>query len=122
MRGRFNLTDNGIEGVVFAPDDWYFLEPLQNFLPSAPAGELVVYRQSGVKPGPAFRCGVSLSKRLQQGANRVATQTEGVTLTNYVFEVATEADYDYVQALGGSEAANRENSGHHEPGGRDLSE
>ena len=108
MRGRFNLTDNGIEGVVFAPDDWYFLEPLQNFLPSAPAGELVVYRQSGVKPGPAFRCGVSLSKRLQQGANRVATQTEGVTLTNYVFEVATEADYDYVQALGGSEAANRE--------------
>ena len=108
MRGRFNLTDNGIEGVVFAPEDWYFLEPLRNYVPSAPAGELVVYRQSDVKPGQAFRCGVSLSERLQQGANRVATKVEGVTLTNYVFEVATEADYEYVQALGGSEATNRE--------------
>ena len=108
MQGRFNLTGNGIEGVVFAPEDWYFLEPLRNYVPSAPAGELVVYRQSDVKPGQAFRCGVSLSERLQQGANRVATQVEGGPLTNYVFEVATEADYDYVQALGGSEAANRE--------------
>ena len=108
MQGRFNLTGNGIEGVVFAPEDWYFLEPLRNYVPSAPAGELVVYRQSDVKPGQAFRCGVSLSQRLQHGANRVATQVEGVPLTNYVFEVATEADYDYVQALGGSEAANRE--------------
>ncbi len=108
MRGRFNLTDNGIEGVVFAPEDWYFLEPLRNYLPSAPAGEMVVYRQSDVKPGQAFRCGVSLSERLQEGVNRVATQVEGGPLTNYVFQVATEADYDYVQALGGSEAANRE--------------
>ncbi len=108
MRGRFNLTDNGIEGVVFAPDDWYFLEPLRNYLPSAPAGELVVYRQSDLKPGQAFRCGVSLAERLQQGANRVAAQVETVTPTNYVFEVATEADYEYVQALGGSEAAIRE--------------
>ena len=108
MRGRFNLTDDGIEGVVFAPEDWYFLEPLRNFVPSATAGELVVYRQSDVRPGQAFRCGVSLSERLRQGANRMATQVEAVSLTNYVFEVATEADYDYVQALGGSEAANRE--------------
>ena len=107
-QGRFNLTDDGIEGVVFAPEDWYFLEPLRNFVPGAPAGELVVYRQSDVKTGQAFRCGVSLSERLQHGANRVATQVEGVSLTNYVIEVATEADYDYVQALGGSEAANRE--------------
>ena len=83
MQGRFNLTGNGIEGVVFAPEDWYFLEPLRNYVPSAPAGELVVYRQSDVKPGQAFRCGVSLSERLQQGANRVATQVEGGPLTNY---------------------------------------
>ena len=70
-RGRFNLTDGGVEGVVYAPEGWYYVEPLRNYLPSAPAGELVVYRQSDIKPGEALKCGVSLPQRLQRGVNRV---------------------------------------------------
>ena len=87
------------------------MEPLRNYLPAASAGELVVYSQSDIKPGEALKCGVSLPKRLQQGVDRVTAQVEAATPTKYEFDVATEADYEYVQALGGSEAANREIEG-----------
>ena len=66
-RGRFNLTGRGVEGVVFDPEGWVYLEPLRNYLPSASAGELVVYRHPNVKPGENFQCGVSLPERLQRG-------------------------------------------------------
>ena len=107
-QGRFTITANGIEGVVYAPEDWYYLEPLRNYFPGADATESVVYRHSDIKPGQAWKCGVSVSQRLQRGVNQVEAQVEAGAATNYVVEVATEADFEYVQALGGSEAANRE--------------
>ena len=110
-RGRFNLTGRGIEGVVFAPEGLYYVEPLHNYLPGAPAGELVVYRHADVKPGEDFQCGVSLPERLQRGVARVETRTETNGPTNYVVDVATEADYEFVQTLGGSAEANRDIEG-----------
>ena len=112
-RGRFNLTDGGVEGVVYAPEGWVYVEPLRNYLPSAPAGELVVYSHADIKPGEALQCGVSLPERLQRSVNRVAVQAEAPIPTNYnyIVDVATEADYEYVQALGGSVEANREIEG-----------
>ena len=110
-RGRFNLTDGGVEGVVYAPDGWYYVEPLRNYLPQAPAGELVVYRHTDLKPGEALKCGVSLPERLQRGMARVEARGEVDISTNYVVDVATEADYEYVQVLGGAEEANREIEG-----------
>ena len=108
IRGRFNLTDGGVEGVVYAPEGWVYVEPLRNYLPGALAGELVVYSHSDIKPGGDFKCGVSLPKRLQRGVEQVTSQVEAAAPTKYEFEVATEANYEYVQALGGSEEANRE--------------
>ena len=110
-RGRFNLTDGGVEGVVYAPGGWLYVEPLRNYLPGARAGELVIYGQSAIKPREALQCGVSLPERLQRGLNLVEAQVESSTPVQYVVEVATEADYEYVQALGGSVAANREIEG-----------
>ncbi len=110
--GRFNLTGRGLEGVVYAPQGWIYLEPLHNRLAGSPAGEMVVYRQADIRPGEGFQCGVSLPNRLQRGVARVEARTQAITLTtNYVIDVATEADYEYVQALGGSEEANREIEG-----------
>ena len=110
-RGRFNLTDGGVEGVVYAPEGWYYVEPLRNHLRSASPGDLVVYRHSDIKAGEALECDVLLPGRLQRGVARVAAQTEVVPPINYVADVATEADYEYVQAAGGAEEANREIEG-----------
>ena len=108
--GRFNLTDDGVEGVVYAPEGWYYVEPLRNYLPSALVGELVVYRQADIKPGESLQCDVSLPQRLQRGVARVEAQAQAASstdLTNYVADVATEADYEYVQKMGGAVQANR---------------
>ena len=100
IQGRFNLTGGGVEGVVYAPEGWVYVEPLRNYLPSAQAGELVVYSHADIKSGEAFRCGVSLPQRLQRGVEQVTAQVEAGTSTKYEFDIATEADYEYVQALG----------------------
>ena len=110
-RGRFNLTDGGVEGVVYAPEGWVYVEPLRNYLPGAPAGELVVYSHADIKPGEALKCGVSLPHRLQRGVDRVTAQVEAGAPTKYEFDIATDADYEYVQALGGSENARSEIEG-----------
>jgi hypothetical protein len=55
---------------------------------------------------------VSLPERLQRGVARVKSRTQTVTLTtNYVVDVATEAEYEYVHASGGSAEANSEIEG-----------
>ena len=71
----------------------------------------MVYSHADIKPGEDLKCGVLLPKRLQGGVDRVTAQVEAASSTNptkYEFDIATEADYEYVQALGGSENANRE--------------
>ena len=101
-RGRFTLTDSGVEGVVYAPEGRVYVEPLRYYLPEAPAGELVVYSHADIKPGEEFKCGASLPQRLQRGMERMEPRVRADRPTNYVFEVATEADFEYVKSLGGS--------------------
>ena len=111
IRARFNLNHSGVEGVVYAPGGWIYVEPLRNYLPSASSGELVVYRHADIKAAEALKCGVSVPKRLQLGMQQMRAQVETTTPGKYEFDIATEADYEYVQALGGPEQANREIEG-----------
>ncbi len=108
IQGRFTITNDRFEGVVFTPGDWHYIEPLRNYLLSAEAAELVVYRHSDVKPGQEWRCGVSKLKRGVHQVDQAAVQAARDTTTTYTAEVATEADYEYVRALGGPNAAKRE--------------
>lgn len=107
VRARFTITNDRFEGVVFTPGDWHYIEPLRNYVPSAEVAEHVVYRRSDIKPGQEWRCGVS--HRLQEGWERLETRNVATDInTTYTVEVATEADYEYVQHWGGAAAANRE--------------
>ena len=108
VQARFTITSDRFEGVVFTPGDWHYIEPLRNYLPSAEAAELVVYRHSDVKPGQEWRCGASKLKRGIHQVDQAAVQAARDTTTTYTAEVATEADYEYVRALGGPNAAKRE--------------
>ena len=106
IQGRFTITPETFEGVVFTPGDWTFIEPLRHYDRGAPASSLVVYRQSNIKPGQGWRCGVS--HRLQEGREQMGVRAAADTTTLYTVEVATEADYEYVQYWDGPSAANRE--------------
>ena len=101
VRGRFTITGEKFEGVVFTAGDWTFIEPMRNYMQTAQDDQLVVYRQSDIKPGQEWRCGVS--RRLQEGRDRLEARAAATdTTTTYTVEVATEADYEYVQYWGGS--------------------
>ena len=65
VQGRFTITGDRFDGVVFTPGDWHYIEPLRNYLPSAEAAELVIYKHSDIRPGQEWRCPVS--RRLQEG-------------------------------------------------------
>ena len=107
VQGRFTIAGSRFEGVVFTPEDWHFIEPLQSFVPTAANDAFVVYKQSDIKPGQGWRCGVS--HRLQYGRDRLAAQRAFKdTTTTYTVEIATEADYEYVEYWGGAASANRE--------------
>lgn len=108
VRARFTISSDRFEGVVFTPGDWHFIEPLRNFLPSAEATELVVYRHSDIKPGREWRCGLSKLKRGIHQVDPETVQAARDTTTTYAVELATEADYEYVQYWGSAAAANRE--------------
>ena len=107
VRGRFTIADNRFEGVVFTPEDWHFIEPLRSFVPAAANDQFVVYRQSDIKPGQGWRCGVA--HRLQYGRDRLDRDAaSNDTATTYIVEIATEADYEYVQHWGSAASAHRE--------------
>ena len=108
VQARFTITNNRFEGVVFTPGDWHYIEPLRNYLPSAEAAELVVYRHSDVKPRQEWRCGVSKLRRGMNQVDQAAVQASRDATTTYTVEVATEADYEYVQYWGSAVAANQE--------------
>ena len=104
VQGRFTIDGDRFEGVVFTSGDWTFIESLQHFTSAARGDEWVVYRQSDIKPGQEWRCGAS--RRLQEGRDRLEARAAATdTTTTYTVEVATEADYEYVQYWGGSAAA-----------------
>ena len=108
VQARFTITNDRFEGVVFTPGDWHYIEPLRNYLLSAEAAELVVYRHSDIKPGQEWRCGASNLERGIHQVEEAVVQSARDTTTTYTAEVATEADYEYVQYWGSGEAAHRE--------------
>ena len=106
--GRFTITRQGVEGVVFTAGERYYVEPLRRYLAGAKGAELVVYRHSDIKFDQDWKCGVSLPRSLKRGVDQLGPPAAAGTATKYLAQVATEADYEYVQALGGSDAANAE--------------
>ena len=110
---RFTVTDDRIEGVILTPEERYFIEPAGKYSTSALSSDFVFYKASDVLPSaaaqePSDMCGVSLAKKIDTTSKQVAPQTSTASSSALIVELATEADYEYVTALGGSVNANNE--------------
>ena len=110
IQGRFTITEDSFDGVIFTPGDWRYIEPARNYLSDSEKNSMVVYKHSDIQHDQEFSCGVasSLHHRLKRGVGNVKNQVEMDTTTYYTSEIATEADYEYVQTLGGAQEANSE--------------
>jgi hypothetical protein len=113
---RFTVTDGRIEGVVITPAENYYLQPMRDFEEAAAPAEFVLYRGSDVNPGAVGDCGaLTLERKVAQATEQFAAPATATVAPDPLaattlreVEVATEADYEYVQALGGSSAADSE--------------
>jgi hypothetical protein len=106
---RFSIQADSMEGIVITPLGWYLVEPLSHYDPSAGPAEMVVYRASDIEPTAFGTCGTALAEQITDQVFKVQQMLtppmlEASSLS--VADVATEADYEYVTALGGSASAN----------------
>lgn len=120
QEARFTVDGERIEGVIIGGDENYFVEPLRKFEPSAKQSDYILYKGSDVVKGGADECSATLAERINNGAaildahpasdGGVAVNEATATgqQTYKEVEIATEADNEYVVALGGAAAANGE--------------
>ncbi|HEX8772718.1 MAG TPA: M12 family metallo-peptidase [Pyrinomonadaceae bacterium] len=117
---RFTIDDKGVEGVIARRGATYFIEAASRYSSSAASGDFVFYNSSDVLEDAQGECGTTLSetvdaraeslragKSLPHNLQDAESPAANLTTTRTV-ELATEADYEYVTALGDSAKANQE--------------
>jgi Tol biopolymer transport system component len=115
---RFTIDDTTIEGLIFIDGEKYFVEKKQKYAQSAAPTEFLFYRESDVIETSPASCDASVGEKMKQvgevvssqdsGSSWEAQEAAGTIPLDREIELATEADYEYVSALGGSESANDE--------------
>jgi hypothetical protein len=111
---RFSVRNDTLEGIILTPDEWYLVEPMRNYDPSARRNEIVIYRASDIVPESYGTCAASLAERINsaheylipQAMEAVGSVPAIAEASIAVADVATEADYEYVTAFGSSASAN----------------
>jgi hypothetical protein len=109
---RFTLDENRFEGMIITPQESYFLEAASKYSSAAGSTDYLLYKASDVRPDQTRVCG-TLEEEISRGAKDVATNVSASVAPDVfspykVVEIATEADFEYVNAAGGSSATNNE--------------
>jgi hypothetical protein len=105
---RFTITNEEVIGLVLLEDTMYFVEPASRFVLEAGPTDYIVYDMADVVETEPGTCGVSAAERFAKGADFVSKTAAGVVGTSQRFDIATEADFEYVNALGGATNATNE--------------
>jgi len=108
---RFTVKDDQIEGLIVTPTESYYLESAQKYSATAQSTDYLVYKASDVRPEITRSCADTLNDKInanaQQLMSNAATDLQPAAFSPFkVAEIATEADFEYTSALGGSAAAN----------------
>lgn len=118
-QARFTIDGKIIEGLIITPTHKYFIEPASRYPSSAGRQDYVVYKESDVIQDFVGSCPFKLSEQLRSEVGRISPsspvfsgQSTGAAPAALSppreAEVATEADNEFVQALGSTQAANNE--------------
>ena len=110
---RFTINDDKIEGMILMPSESYFIEPAAKYSTAASSSDYIVYRASDLRSDIMRSCADSLGEQVTLNADRfMSSATTGVSSAVFsplkVVELATEADFDYVQAHSGPNQANQD--------------
>ena len=110
---RFTIDADKVEGMILTAQDSYFVEPAAKYSAAAETSDYIVYRASDVRPDITRTCVDTLDQKIttsaRQFASASASEISPAVFSPFrVVEMATEADFQYVNALGGSTATNND--------------
>jgi hypothetical protein len=111
---RFTIDDDKVEGMIITSEDTYFVESAQKYSMTADAADYLLYRASDLQPDQARTC-ATLGEEVRSEAERIGPDAAALSATApnafspfKLVEIATEADFEYVTALGSSANANND--------------
>lgn len=105
---RLNRIESGWEGIIKRAGEVFFVEPASRYAANAFAGEHIVYKQEDITDPRSFRCGNDIGSKIDQGRELAAGSAAEVMPSLRTIDIATDADMEYVNILGGPAAANQE--------------
>src|SRR5437879_11244131 len=109
---QFLKKDYKLEGMIVTQDESYFIESARKYSAAARGSDYLLYKASDVRPDIRKTCG-TLDEEINHEAKLFLSRAStGVTPEVFspfkIVEIATEADFEYVSALGSSSAANND--------------
>ena len=105
---RLTIDGSKIEGYFFTENERFFIEPAKNYSAFANESDFVVYKAEDSLKQNGFRCDSELFEKIERGKNMVAMNGIEGAQSSKVLQIATEADFEFVTALGGASQANSE--------------
>lgn len=105
---RINITDRGYEGFFRSADGTLFVEPASKYSDNASPDDYVFYRPEDSIGNTDLACGLGLIDKVERGKSLTGVGRIQSTAGLKMLEIATEADFQYVNTLGGISQANNE--------------
>ena len=105
---RLTIDGAKIEGYFDANGERFFIEAARKYSRFADKNDLVVYRSTDFLIESSFICQTDLGAKIERGKQMISTNAVSSPQQIRVLEIATEADFEYVNALGGVNQANSE--------------
>jgi hypothetical protein len=110
-QARFTIDDDVVEGAVITKTEIYFVESQSKYNRAAAPTDFLIYKASDViVPDQPIEGPESLSEKINRSAERFVNGAAAPEVFSplKVVELATEADFEYVTALGSATAANND--------------
>ncbi|CAN5468149.1 hypothetical protein BH10ACI1_BH10ACI1_11120 [soil metagenome] len=105
---RLTIDGTKIEGFFETNGERFFIEAARKYSRFADSNDLVVYRAADLLIENSFVCDSGLTAKIERGKELIAANAVSSPQNLRVIEIATDADLEYVNALGGANAANTE--------------
>jgi hypothetical protein len=99
---RLTMNDSGIEGFFGSKRERYFIEPAEKYSAFASADEFVVYQEADVLRDKSIYCPQDLTREIEDGRQMVMTEGAANLTGLKAIEIATDADFDFVQTTNNS--------------------
>ncbi len=105
---RLTLDGEKIEGYFVSRGETYYVEPAIRYSSKAHADQLVIYKEEDFLGDDGFSCPSEMALKIENGKGFVDRQSLSGLEGPGTIELATEADFEYVNDLGGAAQANSE--------------